>query len=245
MSGYLHDGIRLYLQDMVDWDAYFRYRKGEDVDLESERAALLGVLETCAEICSEIEPAARSGWDHSVQLVDGAVVHAAHVQRGYELLKDAGLVSLCVEEKYGGFDLPVLINNVVIAMVSRADASLMTVIGLQSGVAEDIQRYGSEEICQQYLPGFVTGELQAAMDLTEPQAGSDLGGIVTRATEEDGRCFLDGQKIFITNGGSEIHLVLARDDETFEQSKGTTRGLSLFLCPMRLPDKSTGYRGDP
>ncbi len=238
MSSYLHDGIRLYLQDIVDWDAYFRYRKGEDVDLVAERAALLGVLETCAEICQEIEPAARSGWDHTVRLVDGAVVDTAHVQRGYELLKDAGLVSLCVEEKYGGFDLPVLINNVVIAMVSRADASLMPVIGLQSGVAEDIQRYGSEEICQQYLPGFVTGELQAAMDLTEPQAGSDLGGIVTRATEEDGRCFLDGQKIFITNGGSEIHLVLARDDETFEQSKGTTRGLSLFLCPMRLPDKS-------
>ena len=239
MSSYLHDGIRLYLQDMVDWDAYFRYRKGEDVDLEAERAALLGVLETCAEICSDIEPVARSGWDDTVQLVDGVVVQASHVQRGYELLKDAGLVSLCVEQKYGGFDLPVLINNVVIAMVSRADASLMTVIGLQSGVAEDIQRYGSEEICQQYLPGFVTGELQAAMDLTEPQAGSDLGAIVTRATDEDGRCFLDGQKIFITNGGSEIHLVLARDHESFEQSKGTTRGLSLLLCPVRLADGSS------
>jgi alkylation response protein AidB-like acyl-CoA dehydrogenase len=82
----------------------------------------------------------------------------------------------------------------------------------------------------------VTGELQGAMDLTEPEAGSDLGGIVTRSTEENGRTFLDGQKIFITNGGAEVHLVLARDDDSFDQSKGTTKGLSLFLCPRHLPD---------
>ena len=72
--------------------------------------------------------------------------------------------------------------------------------------------------------------------MTEPQAGSDLGAIQSRASEEDGRFFLEGQKIFITNGGAEIHLVLARDDDTYDQSKGTTRGLSLFLCPRTLPD---------
>jgi alkylation response protein AidB-like acyl-CoA dehydrogenase len=238
MSGYLHDGISLYLKDMVDWGTYFRYRKGDDVDLEAELAALRGVLETCGEICAQIEPESRAGWDQLPQLVDGKVIQVTHVRRGYELLRDAGLVSLCVKEKYGGFDLPVLINNIVIEMVSRADPSLMNVIGLQTGIAEDIQRYGSDELCKQYLPGFVAGEFQAAMDLTEPQAGSDLGGIVTRATEEDGRCFLDGEKIFITNGGSDVHLVLARDDDIYEQSKGTTRGLSLFLCPARLPDGS-------
>ena len=236
MSRYLHDGISLYLGDMVDWEAYFRYRKGPDVDLEAERAALRGVLQTCSEICSQIEPEARAGWNEHPRLVDGVVEHAEHVVRGYELLRDAGLVSLCVKEKYGGFDLPVLINNIVIEMVSRADPSLMNVIGLQTGVAEDIQRYGSDELCEHYLPRFATGELQAAMDLTEPQAGSDLGGIATRASQEGDDCYLDGQKIFITNGGSEIHLVLAREDDTYEQSKGTTRGLSLFLCPTLLPD---------
>src|SRR5256886_11906762 len=121
-------------------------------------------------------------------------------------------------------------------MLSRADPSLMTIVGLQAGVALDVQKYGSEELRQRYLPRFVSGELQGCMDLTEPQAGSDLGGVVTRATEEHGRFFLDGEKIFITNGGADVHLVLARDGASFDQSRGTTNGLNLMLCPVTLPD---------
>jgi alkylation response protein AidB-like acyl-CoA dehydrogenase len=120
--------------------------------------------------------------------------------------------------------------------VSRADTSLMTILGLQAGVAGDIQKYGSDEIKQRYLPRFASGELQGCMDLTEPQAGSDLGAIATRVDEENGRYFIDGSKIFITNGGAAVHLVLARDGATYEQSKGTTNGLSLMLCPVELPD---------
>jgi alkylation response protein AidB-like acyl-CoA dehydrogenase len=103
-------------------------------------------------------------------------------------------------------------------------------------VAHDIQRFGSEELKRTYLPRFASGELQGAMDLTEPQAGSDLGMIRTRVADKNGRYFVDGEKIFITNGGAPIHLVLARDAATFEQSKGTTNGLSLILCPVALPD---------
>src|SRR5262249_57574983 len=66
--------------------------------------------------------------------------------------------------------------------------------------------------------------------------GSDLGGITTRATKEGDRFFIDGEKIFITNGGAPIHLVLARDGATYEQSKHTTNGLNLMLCPATLPD---------
>ena len=221
---------------MVDWEAYYRHRKGDDVDVEAERAALIGVLETCAEICQGIEPEAREGWNQPAELVDGEVVHPPHISAAYERLREAGLIGLSIKEKYGGFELPTLLGNIVLQMVSRADAGLMTILGLQGGVAEDIQKYASEELCQRYLPRFVAGEVQGAMDLTEPQAGSDLGGILTRASEEDGRFFLDGEKIFITNGGAEIHLVLARDDDTFDKSKGTTKGLSLFLCPRTLPD---------
>jgi alkylation response protein AidB-like acyl-CoA dehydrogenase len=203
----------------------------------AERAALRGVLETCAEICAAIEPESR-------RLVaaraarERRVVQPAHVRNGYEKLREAGLVSFGVAERFGGFELPATIANVILQMVSRADAALMTVMGLQAGVAEDIQRYASEELCQRYLPRFVSGEVQGAMDLTEPGAGSDLGAIQTRAVEEQGRFFLDGQKIFITNGGAEIHLVLARDADTYDKSKGTTKGLSLFLCPRTLPDGS-------
>jgi hypothetical protein len=74
------------------------------------------------------------------------------------------------------------------------------------------------------------------MDLTEPEAGSDLGGIATRATREGDRYLVDGEKIFITNGGADVHLVLARDGATYDQSRGSTRGLSLILCPKILPD---------
>jgi len=236
MAAYLHDGITLYLDHLFDWDDYFRLRKGEGVDVAAERAALRGVLETCAEICAGIEPEALAGWWEAAKLENGQVVQPPHVRNGYERLREAGLVSFGVHERFGGFELPATIANVILQMIARADAALMTVMGLQAGVAEDIQKYAPEALAQQYLPRFVSGEVQGAMDLTEPQAGSDLGSIVTRATEENGRFFLDGQKIFITNGGAEVHLVLARDAAHFEQSKGTTKGLSLYLCPRTLPD---------
>lgn len=236
MAAYLHDGIALYLDHLIDWDDYIRLRKGEDADVGAEREALRGVLETCAEICEAIEPASRAGWWEPAKLENGEVVTPAHVRDGYQRLASAGLVSFGVDERFGGFALPATIANIILQMVARADAALMTVMGLQAGVAEDIQRYASEELCQRYLPSFVSGEFQGAMDLTEPQAGSDLGAIQTRAVEEGGRFFLDGEKIFITNGGAAVHLVLARDAETYEKSKGTTKGLSLYLCPRTLPD---------
>jgi hypothetical protein len=236
MAAYLHDGIALYLDHLFDWDDYFRLRKGDSVDVAAERAALRGVLETCAEICAQIEPEALAGWWEAAKLENGEVVQPAHVRNGYAKLKEAGLVAFGVHDRFGGFELPATIANVILQMVARADAALMTVMGLQAGVAEDIQKYAPDELAKQYLPRFVSGEVQGAMDLTEPQAGSDLGAITTRATEKSGRFFLDGQKIFITNGGAEVHLVLARDADHFEQSKGTTKGLSLFLCPRTLPD---------
>ena len=231
MATYLHNGFLVYLDKMVDWEGYFDLRKGGAVDVDAERDAMRGVLETCAEICAEIEPDSREGWENSSTLSEDRVSLPSHVQKGYDKLKEVGLVSLGVSEEYGGFGLPTLISNMVIELVSRADASLMTVIGLQTGVAEDIQKYGSEDLKRRYLPRFASGDVLGAMDLTEPQAGSDLGAITTRATERDGEIFLEGQKIFITNGGCEVHLVLARDHDTFDQSKGTTRGLSLYLCP--------------
>ncbi len=236
MPAYLHDSVLLYLEKLVDWDDFFTRRKGDGADVAAERGALRSLLETCAEICTKLEPEARAGWFEPARLENGEVIQPDHVRHGYEALREAGLVSVGVKERFGGFELPSFIANVLIQMVARADAALMTVIGLQAGVAEDIQKYAPEELQARYLPRFVSGEVQGAMDLTEPQAGSDLGGITTRAVEENGRCFLDGQKIFITNGGAEIHLVLARDAETFEHSKGTTKGLSLFICPRVLPD---------
>ncbi len=235
MSAYLGDAVLLYLQELIDWEAYFNWRKGGSVDVEAEQGALRDVLEAGAQICEEQEPALRAGWYESASLKDGVVEYPSHIEETLAKLREAGLISFGVEEQYGGFALPSFVSNVLLQMVSRADAGLMTILGLQAGVAEDIQQYASEELKEAYLPRFASGEVMGAMDLTEPQAGSDLGAITTRATDENGRTFLDGNKIFITNGGCEIHLVLARDDDTFDSSKGTTKGLSLYLAPRTLP----------
>ena len=235
---YLSDAVRLYVDQLIDWESYYRWQRGEDVDVDAERAALIEILETAASVCADIEESAREGWHEAARLEDGEVVYPDHIRAGYDKLKEVGLVSFGVEARYGGFELPGVIENIIIQMVARADAGLMTIIGLQAGVAEDIQMYASDELKEAWLPLFASGEVMGAMDLTEPQAGSDLGAITTRATERDGKTFLSGNKIFITNGGCEVHLVLARDDESFEDSKGTTRGLSLYLCPRTLADGS-------
>ncbi|MDH3685872.1 MAG: acyl-CoA dehydrogenase family protein [Myxococcales bacterium] len=238
MAGYLNDGVLLYLDHLVDWDTFFRWRKGEDCDVATERETLRVVLDTAAEVCESIEGPAREGWEMTAQLKEGQVTLPPHIAAGYEKLRETGLVSWGVSEQYGGADLPQFITSIILQMISRADAGLMTIVGLQAGVAEDIQKYASDALKEEWLPRFATGEVQGAMDLTEPEAGSDLGSITTRATEEGEHIRLDGQKIFITNGGSEVHLVLARDDDTYDQSKGTTRGLSLYLCARTRPDGS-------
>jgi hypothetical protein len=236
MSAYLNDVVHLYLRELIDWEDYFGWTRGPGADVDAERNALHEVLGTAAQICQSLEESTRAGWDREAKLVDGRVVYPAHIEHAYEALKEAGLVSYGVREEYGGFGLPAFVVNVILQMVARADAGLMTMIGLQAGVAEDIQEFGSEPIKREFLPRFASGEVMGAMDLTEPQAGSDLGAIITRAREEGERCLVDGNKIFITNGGCEIHLVLARDDDSFDESKGTTRGLSLYLVPRTLKD---------
>jgi alkylation response protein AidB-like acyl-CoA dehydrogenase len=240
MASYFHSGISLYLDRLADWQSYFSLAKGDDVDIESETEALRGVLETCASICEEVEADCWETWDVPAKLIDGEVILPEATQKAYDLLKEAGLVSLNVREEFGGFDLPGFASNVVIQMISRANPGLMTIIGLQSGTAEDIQRYASPELCEEFLPRFASGEVMGSMDLTEPQAGSDLGAIQTRASDTDDPLIskINGQKIFITNGGAEVHLVLARDDEHYEESKGSTKGLSLFICPRTRRDGS-------
>ena len=206
------------------------------MNVADEVATYKDVLRTTGEICEAIEERSRGHWHEEVKLDNGKVVVPPHIAAGYEKLPGAGLLCLTMDPEYGGYGLPALVNTAYLEMVARADASLMTIIGLQAGVALDIEKYGTDELKKRYLPAFVTGELQGSMDLTEPQAGSDLGGITTRVTKEGDRYFIDGEKIYITNGGSQVHLVLARDGATYDQSKNTTNGLNLMLCPVTLPD---------
>jgi alkylation response protein AidB-like acyl-CoA dehydrogenase len=240
MSNYVAPAMRLYLDHLVDWEGLLSLRRGGPVDREAEVGAFRTILETVGALASDFERPARAAWFDEAELTpDGGAVPPAHIRAAYEKLKENGLICLTVGEEYGGYALPALINGIVLEMLSRADTSLMTVVGLQTGAASDIEKYGSEEVKRAWLPRLTSGEIQGCMDLTEPQAGSDLGGITTRATEQaDGSVRVDGQKIFITNGGAEVHLVLARDADAFDASRGTTRGLSLILVPRHREDGS-------
>jgi alkylation response protein AidB-like acyl-CoA dehydrogenase len=235
-QGFFNADMELFVDHRVDWERLLRLRRGPDAALSEELDTYRVILQTAGEVCADIQADASGHWHEEVKLVDGEVRVPPHIAAGYEKLRSAGLTCLTLSPDHGGAGLPLLLNCAFLEMLSRADASLMTIVGLQGGVAADIEKYGSQELKQLYLPRFATGELQGSMDLTEAQAGSDLGGVTTRATRENGAYFIDGEKIFITNGCAQIHLVLAREGETFDRSKGTTKGLSLMLCPMTLPD---------
>ena len=232
---FFHGDIQLFIDHRFDWQRYFDLR-GDQVNVADEVETYKSVLRTTGEVCEDIEQGAHDHWWEEVRLENGKVIVPPHITAGYEKLRSAGLLCLTIGTEHGGYGLPALVNCAYLEMVSRADPSLMTIIGLQAGVASDIEKYGSDELKKQYLPRFASGELQGSMDLTEPQAGSDLGNIVTRARLVDGRWFIDGEKIFITNGGAHIHLVLARDGESYDESRGTTNGLNLMLCPVARPD---------
>jgi len=235
-QAFFNEDMQFFVDHRVDWERLLRLRLGPQTAVADEVDTYRMVLRTAGEVCADIEAESHGHWHESVTLEDGEVVVPAHVAAGYEKLRQAGLTCLPMHPRYGGSGLSVLLNCMFLEMLSRANASLMTIIGLQTGVAQDIERYGSEELCQEYLPRFASGELQGAMDLTEPQAGSDLGGIVTRADLRDGVYVLNGEKIFITNGGAPVHLVLARDGATYDESRGTTNGLNLLVCPRTLAD---------
>jgi hypothetical protein len=232
---FFNPDMEFFLDHRVDWERYFRFAR-PGAAWQEELATYKMILRTVGDISESIEDGARDHWHEHARVENDQVVVPPHIAAGYAKLKEAGLVSLPLSAEFGGYGLPFLINSAYLEMLSRADSSLMTIVGLQAGAAHDIEMYGSEAIKQRYLPRFASGEIQGCMDLTESQAGSDLGGILTKATPHGDHYIVEGEKIFITNGGAEVHLVLAREAGTFEQTRGTTNGLSLILCPRTLPD---------
>ena len=137
---FFNDDMRLFIDNRVDWARYFRLKRGGDVDVAGEIETYKSVLQTTGEICADIGAAARDHWHEEVRLEDGKVIRPPHIDAGYEKLKKAGLICLTLDPKYGGYALPAVVNCTYLEMVSRADTSLMTIIGLQAGVALDIEK---------------------------------------------------------------------------------------------------------
>ncbi len=218
-------------------------------DFEDAMDSYEKVLEIVGEICGEIIAPNAEDVDHEgPSVADGRVTYARGTQVNLDAVRKAGLMGIAMPRRYGGLNFPIVPYIMAADMVSRADAGFENLWGLQD-CAETLYEFGSEEQRQRYIPRICAGETMS-MDLTEPDAGSDLQSVMLKATysEKDNCWYLNGVKRFITNGDADIHLVLARSEEGTRDG----RGLSMFIYDkrsggvnVRRIENKMGIKGSP
>ena len=175
-----------------------------------------------------IEPNSESVDQEGPHLENGRMIYASKTFDNLEATRKAGLWGLSMPRRYGGLNLPNAVFSMASEIISAADAGFQNIWSLQSCI-DTLYEFGSEEQRQKYIPRICAGETMS-MDLTEPDAGSDLQRVMLKATQDaDGTWRLNGVKRFITNGDSDIHLVLARSEEGTKDG----RGLSMFIYDKR------------
>ena len=202
------------------------------------------VLEGAAALAEgEFAPLARSGDAVGARWDNGIVTMPGGYREAWRAFVEGGWMTLAAPEEHGGQGLPFALSAALMDNLNAANVGFALCPMLSMGAIEAIDKHGSDELKRDYLPKIVSGDWPATMNLTEPQAGSDVGALKTRAEPNgDGSWRLTGTKIFITYGEHDlsdqiIHMVLARTPGAPEG----TRGISLFLVPKLLPD---GTRND-
>ncbi|WP_027370036.1 acyl-CoA dehydrogenase family protein [Desulfovermiculus halophilus] len=240
----LEQVIRLKEQDFAQHGVYAHAPQ----DLPDALDNYHRVLEIVGQIAGDfVAPRADAVDREGARFEDGAVHYAQGTKEALERLAQADLMGFTLPREYGGINMPKTVYSMAIEMISRADASLMNLFGLQE-IADTICKFGSREQKERYLPRFCSGETSGAMALTEPDAGSDLQSISLRADQnEDGGWVLNGVKRFITNGCADVSLVMARSEPGISGG----RGVSLFIYERdehmrirRIEDK-LGIHGSP
>ena len=194
-----------------------------------------------------IEPNSESVDQEGPHLENGRMIYASKTFENLEATRKAGLWGLSMPRRYGGLNLPNAVFSMASEIISAADAGFQNIWSLQSCI-DTLYEFGSEEQRQKYIPRICAGETMS-MDLTEPDAGSDLQRVMLKATQDaDGTWRLNGVKRFITNGDSDIHLVLARSEEGTKDG----RGLSMFIydkhdggVTVRHIENKLGIHGSP
>lgn len=219
------------------------------LDYEDAMDSYEKVLEIAGEISGEIVAQNAEDVDHEgPHVVDGHVVYAKGTQKNLDALVKACLMGISLPRRYNGLNFSLVPYIMAADMVSRADAGFVNIWGLQD-CAETIYEFADEDQRQRFLPRVCAGETMA-MDLTEPDAGSDLQAVMLKATynEADGTWRLNGVKRFITNGDGHIALVLARSEEGSHDG----RGLSMFIydrndggVTVRRIENKMGIKGSP
>jgi alkylation response protein AidB-like acyl-CoA dehydrogenase len=213
-------------------------------ELSNDLEIVDAVLDGAAALAEgEFAPLNRVGDEHRARWNDGEVTMPPGFRAAWRAFVDGGWMGLSAPESAGGQGLPLSLSAALMEDLNGANLAFALLPMLSFGAIEAIQRHGSDELKRDYLPKIASGEWPATMNLTEPQAGSDVGALKTRAEPAgDGSWRLTGTKIFITYGEHDlaeniIHLVLARTPD----APDGTRGISMFLVPKFLPD---GARND-
>lgn len=188
------------------------------------------VLDIAGDIAANIiEPNSEAVDQEGPHLIDGRMHYASKTLENIEATRQAGLWGISMPRQYGGLNLPNVVFSMLSEMISSADAGFQNIWSLQSCI-DTLYEFGNDEQRAKYIPRICQGETMS-MDLTEPDAGSDLQRVMLKATfDEKENCWrLNGVKRFITNGDSDIHLVLARSEEGTRDG----RGLSMFIYDKR------------
>ncbi len=243
---------RLHIQEVVEIAEHGYTEAAEynyaPTDYEDALDNYRKVLEIVGDITGNfIAPRAAAVDEEGCHFEDGRVRYARGTREALDQLTKAELMGFTLPRRYGGLNFPTSIYTMAIEMVSRAEASLMNLFGLQD-IAETINRYGDEAQRQEFLPQFADGSATGAMALTEPDAGSDLQAVNMHAYQDaEGQWRLKGVKRFITNGNGDVLLVLARTEPGTKDG----RGLSMFACygrdnvKVRRIENKLGIHGSP
>ena len=207
------------------------------------------VLEIVGEICGDILDVNAESVDHEgPEVINGHVKYARGTQENHDALTQAGLYGMSLPREYDGLNFPMVPYVMAAELVSRGDAGFANIWGLQD-CAETIHEFADADQKERYLPRIAEGDT-CAMDLTEPDAGSDLQAVELKATynKEEDQWYLNGVKRFITNGDAHISLVLARSEEGTKDG----RGLSMFIydkkheaMTVRRIENKHGIKGSP
>ena len=221
------------MKRVVDLKArnYVEQDQSEDAPVNYEDAIenYKRLLDITGDVAANIiEPNSEDVDLEGPHLENGRMIYASKTFENLDATRKAGLWGLSMPRRYGGLNLPNAIFSMASEIIAAADAGFQNIWSLQSCI-DTLYEFGSEEQRQKYIPRICAGETMS-MDLTEPDAGSDLQRVMLKATQdEDGTWRLNGVKRFITNGDSDIHLVLARSEEGTKDG----RGLSMFIYDKR------------
>ena len=226
---------RFILDHVVD----FAQVAATDRFADATADTVAAILTEAARLCDDVmAPLNRGGDQTPARLENGVVRSSPGFAEGYRAIADGGWIGLSASPEFGGMGLPMALNTAVTDMMSGACLSLQLKPLLTQGQIEALEHHASDALKALYLPKLISGEWSGTMNLTEPQAGSDVGALRTKAAPKgDGTFAVTGQKIFITWGDCDItanhcHLVLAR----LPDGATGTRGISLFMVPKFLPD---------